>query len=71
MEHSKKGEIMNFIEWLHAWKPSIIRSMVKSWNEGIVKIYGMDFMVEEDVISTMTNIPIMGSKFYRDKRILG
>lgn len=45
--------------------------MVKSWNEEIVKIDGVDFMVMEDVISAMTGIPIMGKKFYRDRKIYG
>ena len=45
--------------------------MVKSWNEGIVKIDGVDFTVIEDVISAITGIPIMGKKFYRDRKIAG
>lgn len=67
----KKGEIMNFIELFHGWKPSITRSMVKRWNEGIFKIDGVDFMMMEDFISVVTDIPIMGKKFYRNINILG
>ena len=43
--------------------------MVKSWNEGIVKIDGVDFMMTKDVIYIVTSIPILGKKFYRDKKI--
>lgn len=43
----KKGDITTFIEWLHRWKPSITHSMVKRWNEGSVKIDGVDFMMME------------------------
>lgn len=67
----KKGEVTNFIERLHGFKPSVTWSMVKSWNEGIDKIDGVDFMVMEDVISAVTSIPIMGKKFYRDRKISG
>ena len=45
--------------------------MVKSYNEGILKIDRVDFMVTEDVISMVTGIPIMGNKFYRDRKIFG
>ena len=54
---------MNFIDQLHGWKPFVTKTMVKSWNEGIVKIDGVDFIVMEDVISTITGIPILGNKF--------
>lgn len=46
----RKGEVTTFIEYLHGWKPSITKLMVKIWNEGQVKIDGVDFMVTEEVI---------------------
>ena len=57
---------MNYIECLHGWKPSITKSMLKSWNEGMVKIDGVEFSVTKEVIST-----IIGKKFYRDQKISG
>ena len=68
---TKKGEITTFIDQLHGWKPSVTKIMVKSWNEGIVKIDGVEFTMTEDVISVVTRIPIMGKKFYKDQKISG
>ena len=48
-----------------------MKLMVKSWNKGQVKIDTVDFMVMEEVISTMTGITIIGEKFYRDRKISG
>ena len=45
--------------------------MVERWNEGIVKIDGVNFMVMEDVIFVVASIPIMGKKLYIDRKILG
>ena len=67
----QKGEATTFIDRLHGWKPSITWIMVKSWNEGIIKIDGADFMVTKEVISMVNSIPIIGKKFYRDRNILG
>ena len=45
--------------------------MVKRWNEEIVKIDGVDFIVIEDFISIITCIPILEKKFYKDRKIWG
>ena len=62
----KKGEIMNYIECLHGWKRSVSKSTIKNWNEGMVKIDGVEFSIMEEIISQITGIPIIGNKFYRD-----
>ena len=48
---------MNFIERIDGWKPSVTRTMVKRWTEGIVKNDGVDFTVMEDVIFNVIGIP--------------
>ena len=45
------GETLNYIEHLHGWNPSITKSMIKHWNEGIVKIDGVQFFVMKEIIS--------------------
>ena len=67
----KKGEITSYIECLHGWKPSISKSMVKNQTEGMVEIDRLEFSVMKEIISHVTDIPIIGKKFYRDQKVSG
>ena len=44
--------------------------MVGSWKDGRVKVNGVYFWITEEVIATITKIPIEGIKFFRDKKLL-
>ena len=43
--------------------------MVGSWKDGKVKVNGVYFQITEEVIVTVTEIPIEGFKFFRDKKL--
>ncbi len=40
-----------------------------SWKDGRVKVNGVYFRITEEVIATVTKIPIEGFKFFRDKKL--
>lgn len=46
-----------------------MKEMVRTWKDGRITIVGIEFMVNEDVIVEVIGIPIVGIKFYRDKKI--
>ena len=37
----------------------------------MVEIDGMEFSVTEEIISHVTGIPIIGKKFYKDRKVSG
>lgn len=67
----KKGEITSYIEHLHRWKPSTTKTMVKNWNKGMVEINGVKFSIMEEINSHVIGIPIIGKKFYKDRKLSG
>ena len=44
--------------------------MVGSWKDGKVKVNEVSFMITKEVIVTISEIPIEGFKFFRDKKLL-
>ncbi len=43
--------------------------MVNSWKDGRVKVNGINFLITEEVISAITNILMVGFKFFREKKL--
>ena len=65
----EKGGVTNFLEKLHGFDPEITNNMVKSWNNGKVKVNGVYFQITEEVVAEVTGIPVEGHKFFRDKKL--
>ena len=53
---------------LHGFDQEVTNSMVSSWKDGRVKVNGVHFWVTEEVISSISEIPVEGFKFFRDKK---
>ena len=68
-EKLREGSILFFIKKLHGWDRKITDLMVKTWRDGKLKIDGVDFQVNEGVVTKVINSPNQGIKFYRDKKI--
>ena len=65
----KRGGVTNYIMKLHGFDQEVTKSMVESWKDGRVKVNGVYFRITEEVIVTITEIPIDGFKFFRDKKL--
>ena len=68
-EKLEKVGIANYIAKLHGYDFAITNLMVNSWKDGRVKIYGVSYHVNVEVISQVTKIPDEDLKFYRDKKV--
>ena len=54
---------------LHGFDQEVTKTMVESWKDGRVKVNGVYFRITKEVIVTITEIPIDGFKFFRDKKL--
>ena len=54
---------------LHGFDQEVTNSMVSSLKGGRVRVNVVSFLIMEEVISTITKIPIEGFKFFRDKKL--
>ena len=68
-EKLEQGGITSYITKLHGFDQEVTKIMVGSWKDGRVKVNGVYFQITEEVISTISKIPIEGFKFFRDKKL--
>lgn len=65
----EKGGIANYIAKLHGFDLEVTNSMVHFWKDGKVKVNDFTFLVNEEVVSTISKILAKGLKIFRDKKI--
>ena len=65
-----EGRVTNYIMKLHGFNQEVTKSMVESWKDDRVKVNGVFFFIMEEVIASITEIPIEGFKFFRDNKLL-
>lgn len=46
-----------------------MNNFVKTWKDGRIKVNGVSFQVTEEVVAVVTEIPMEGIKFFRDKKL--
>ena len=65
----ERGGISKYIEKLHGYDPKVTNKMVKYWKDRKVKVNGTYFQITEEVIAGVSEIPMEGIKFFRDKKM--
>ena len=63
------GGISNYIEKLYGYDSEVTNNMVKSWKDSKVKVNDTYFQITEEVIAAISEIPMEGIKFFRDKKM--
>ena len=65
----EQGGISRWITKLHGFDQEVTNNMVSSWKDSRVKVNGVSFLIIEEVVLTVTEIPVEGFKFFRDKEL--